>query len=197
MGIRLLAYKIIYSWYRLLNTYTILINRVQIGSGVNIRGKVFFKTVGNKSTTIFIGDHVNINSSLAADPIGGDTRTILYTRHKGIIKIGNYVGISNTTIVADVSVVIGDWTNIGGDTKIYDTDFHSLDPDIRYNGDTDIKSKSVVIGSKVFIGGHCIILKGVTIGNGAVIGAGSVVSRNVPSNEIWAGNPAKFIRKVK
>ena len=131
-----------------------------------------------------------------ADPIGGDTKTILYTRNNGKINIGNFAGLSNTSIVSESSVTIGEWTNIGGGTKIYDTDFHSIDPDVRYNGDTDIKAKPVKIGSRVFIGGHSIILKGVTIGEGAVIGAGSVVSKNVPENEIWAGNPARFIRNI-
>lgn len=46
------------------------------------------------------------------------------------------------------------------------------------------------------MGAHTIILKGVHIGKGAVIGAGSVVTKNIPENEIWAGNPAKFIKKV-
>ena len=64
------------------------------------------------------------------------------------------------------------------------------------NGDTDIRTKPVHIGENVFIGGHCVILKGVTIGDGAVIGAGSVVTKSIPAGEIWAGNPAKFIRKV-
>ena len=54
----------------------------------------------------------------------------------------------------------------------------------------------VVIGGNVFIGARCIILKGVTIGENSIIGAGSVVTKSIPANEIWAGNPAKFIRKI-
>lgn len=68
---------------------------------------------------------------------------------------------------------------------------------VRLNGDTDIKSRPVNIGKNVFVGGHVIILKGVTIGDGAIIGAGSVVTKDVPTNEIWAGNPATFVKKVK
>ena len=168
---------------------------VYVGKNVHFRGKVFFKNARGSRGSIVIGDNVNINSSLAADPIGGDTRTILYTRNKGRIIIENGVGISNSTLVSDASITIGACTNIGGGTKIYDTDFHSLNPDIRLNGDNDVKTQPVCIGSRVFIGGHCIILKGVTIGDGAVIGAGSVVTKDIPANEIWAGNPARFLRK--
>ena len=58
------------------------------------------------------------------------------------------------------------------------------------------KCAPVVIENNVFIGAHCIILKGVSIGENSIIGAGSVVTKNVPANQIWAGNPAKFIRKI-
>lgn len=56
--------------------------------------------------------------------------------------------------------------------------------------------RAVTIREGAFIGAHCVILKGVTIGKNAVVGAGSVVTKSIPDNEIWAGNPAKFIRKA-
>ena len=94
-------------------------------------------------------------------------------------------------------VVIEDNVFIGGDCKIYDTDFHSLNPDTRLSGDTDdVKSTPILIKKRSFIGGHSIILKGVTIGEGAIIGAGSVVTHNVPDYEIWAGNPIYKIREL-
>lgn len=192
-----LLYTIIYSWYRLINSPKIIFCGVKVGENVHFRGKVFFKNVRGGKGSIKIGDNVNINSSLAADPIGGDTHTILYTRNKGRIIIEDGVGMSNTTIVSDSSVTIGSYTNIGGGVKIYDTDFHSLNSEVRLKGDTDIKSKPVVIGKRVFVGGHSIILKGVSIGDDSVIGAGSVVTKDVPTGEIWAGNPARFIKKVE
>ncbi len=193
---RKLIYSIIYLWYRILNQPSILLCDVSVGKNVHFRGKVFFKNARGGRSSIMIGDNVIINSSLEADPIGGDTRTILYTRNDGRILIGEGVGISNSTLVSDASITIGAYTNIGGGTKIYDTDFHSINPDVRLNGDTNVKSKPVCVGSRVFIGGHSIILKGVAIGDGAVIGAGSVVTKDVPPYEIWAGNPAKFVRKI-
>ena len=55
----------------------------------------------------------------------------------------------------------------------------------------------IVIGNDVFVGANSIILKGVTIGDRAIIGAGSIVTKDIPKDEVWAGNPAKFIRKIK
>lgn len=57
-------------------------------------------------------------------------------------------------------------------------------------------SAPVIIEDNAFIGARSIILKGVTIGANSIIGAGSVVTKSIPANEIWAGNPAKFIRKI-
>ena len=55
--------------------------------------------------------------------------------------------------------------------------------------------KKTIIGNDVWIGDRALIKEGVVIGDGAVIGMGSVVTKNVPPYEIWAGNPARFIRK--
>ncbi len=181
--------------YYLINYPTICLHRVQVAENCGFCGLLYIKTTAKK-TSIIIGEGTNINSSMRANPIGGHSRTILYTRGEGKICIGKRVGISNTAIVSTASVTIGDDTNIGGGTVIYDTDFHSINAEDRLNGDCRVKSAPVVIGSRVFIGGHCIILKGSTIGDNAVIGAGSVVSGNIPANEIWAGNPARMIKKI-
>ena len=82
---------------------------------------------------------------------------------------------------------------------IYDSNFHSLDWRKRRNRLEDIadaKKSPICIGDYVFIGAHCIIGKGVTIGDKSIIAAGSVVTRDVPAGEIWGGNPAKFIKKI-
>jgi acetyltransferase-like isoleucine patch superfamily enzyme len=84
----------------------------------------------------------------------------------------------------------------GGDCKIYDTDFHSLNFEKRNRlPDNDVRSGAVNIKYGAFIGTGAIILKGVTVGEKSIIGAGSVVACDIPDNEIWAGNPARFIRK--
>lgn len=56
------------------------------------------------------------------------------------------------------------------------------------------KMENVKIENNVFIGAHTTILKGVTIGSNAIIGACSVITKDIPANEIWAGNPARFIK---
>ena len=75
---------------------------------------------------IEIGRNVSINSGYKYNPIGGSDRTILFTHGNGKIIIGNNVGISNSAIVAADNITIEDNVMIGGNCKIYDTDFHSI-----------------------------------------------------------------------
>ncbi|MDO1514318.1 acyltransferase [Maribacter confluentis] len=145
-----------------------------------------------------LGTQVKFNSSRRSNPIGGDTKMIIDLGVTGNLKIGNYTGISNATIIAHDNVVIGENVKIGGSVKIYDTDFHSLQPTLRKKSETDIpNTKSIHIKNNTFIGAHSIILKGVTIGENSIIGAGSVITKSIPDNEIWGGNPAKFIKKIE
>ena len=144
----------------------------------------------------FFGENVVINSSLRSNPIGGAEKTIISISEGAKLEIGENTGISNTTIVCRKHIRVGKNVRIGGNTCIYDTDFHSLDLKKRISAnDDDIKCREIVIADGAFIGAHCIILKGVTIGENSIVGAGSVVTKDIPDNEIWGGNPVKFIRK--
>ncbi len=162
---------------------------------VCINGKV--RIYGQKNAILF-GSGITINSGKGCNPIGGDTRTFLYTMNGGSIYIGNEVGISNSSLVANAgNIIIGKDVLIGNSCKLYTSDFHPINADDRKMGKNDrTKSGDIKICDGVFIGAHSIILKNVTIGENSVIGAGSVVSHNVPPNEIWGGSPAKFIRKI-
>jgi acetyltransferase-like isoleucine patch superfamily enzyme len=177
------------------NKYRIKKYRIKIAKDVVLNGEVIF--FSDEKGGITIGNGTRVNSGKIYNPIGGDTRSILRTIGKGQIKIGNNVGISNSSLIAMSSIEIEDDVRIGGSCKIYDNDFHSIDYTHRLeNPDTDIKYASILIKKGAFIGADSLILKGVTIGEKSVIGAGSVVTKNIPNGEIWAGNPARFIKKI-
>lgn len=145
-----------------------------------------------------IGCNFAMNNGIKHNPIGMPQPCTFFVDRGCTLTIGDNVGISQTALVAHADLTIGDNVKIGGGTCIYTSDFHSLDATIRASKD-DQKyrvSKPVIIEHDAFIGARCLILKGVTIGAGSIIGAGSVVTRSVPAGEIWAGNPARFIRKV-
>lgn len=186
--------KSILSIFNNVYNYIILkIKKVKYNNGLVINGRLSVHGSG----FIQIGSKVVLNSSPASNPIGGQGKTFLKAEGRGQILIGNNVGISNSAICAFDCVTIEDNVMIGGSCKIYDTDFHSINYENRMmNPDPDIKSRPVIIKKGAFIGAHSIILKGVTIGERAVIGAGSVVTKDVGENEIWAGNPARFIRRI-
>ena len=185
--------KLIYSLQHLFwNTLNRLgMGNTQIGKNFRSCGLIRVRNRGK----IVIGDKVTINSAPMANPIGGQGWTILVAQKGAKITIGDGSGISNCAIFAAKGVTIGRQVMIGAGVKIYDTDFHPVDFTARMENKPP-KKAAVTIENGAFIGAHSIILKGVTIGEKSVIGAGSVVTGNVPANEIWAGNPAKFIRKI-
>ena len=145
-----------------------------------------------------IGNNMHINSGNNFNLIGRQQKTIFWV--EGELIIGDKVGMSATAIICNYKIIIGNNVTIGGNTVIYDTDFHNLDPLIRNNKTLDKQTAiklPVVIEDNVFIGAHSTILKGVTIGENSIIGACSVITKNIPANEIWAGNPAKCIKLIK
>lgn len=169
------------------------IEHVSVGEKSQLIGKVYVVNRGK----VTIGDHGRIVGSRRLNPIGYGDQTNIIAEKSAIIKIGDYIGMANSTIYARKEIVIGNHVLLGGGTKIYDTDFHSLDYRVRASRDDKKFSvcAPVKIGDYVFVGAGSTILKGVTIGARSIIGANSVVTRNVPPDEIWAGNPAKCIRR--
>lgn len=133
--------------------------------------------------------------------LGVNHPVILRTLMPGaVLRIGSGVRMSGTTVCAAEYVAIGDRCLFGANVTVADTDFHSLDPVTRSSPAEDAKHashKPVEIEDDVFIGNASIILKGVRISKGAVIGAGSVVTKDVPAMTIVAGNPAKPIGSVE
>lgn len=166
---------------------------VKYGKNLCIRGRAFVRNNGS----LTIGDNAKINSNISSNPAGGPYKTALVVSKNAELHIGNNVGMSGATIVAQNSIVIEDYVMLGSGSCVFDTDFHSLDFEYRIAKiDNHMKTAPVKICRGAFIGARSLILKGVTIGEKSIIGAGSVVTKDVPSGEIWAGNPAKFIKKV-
>lgn len=150
--------------------------------------------VKSKGSRIDIGDGFVAVSTPARNVLCLIQRVFLRTWSPGAeILIGNNVGVSGCTIAAAKLIRIGNNVMIGTGALITDSDVHSLSPIERLR-DGGGGSAPIVIGDNVFIGARAIILKGVTIGEGAIVGAGSVVTKDVPEYSIVAGNPAKVIR---
>lgn len=143
-----------------------------------------------------LGKGVKINSSFKSNPVGNAFKTAFYIGPNGKVAIGNNTGISNSLFYSIESIVIENSVLIGGGCQFLDNDFHPIKLEDRNNNDSKINSSPIRVHKNVFIGTSCIILKGVTIGENSIIGAGSVVASSIPKNEIWAGNPAKFIKKM-
>lgn len=145
--------------------------------------------------------------------IGGN---FIFESEEGDISVGNHTYIGGSTFISRKSINIGNNVTIAWGCTIYDHDSHSLDyfkrrkdiddelKDIKSgvsfikNKDWDcVNSKPIIIKDDVWIGMNVIILKGVTIGEGAIVGAGSVVTKDVPAWTVVAGNPAKVVKQIE
>ncbi|MEC7271311.1 MAG: acyltransferase [Pseudomonadota bacterium] len=145
------------------------------------------KIFGNN---ISIGDYATL---ITAPDKRIDLSTWETDKINGELQLGKYILISpGTSIRSAQKIVIGDSTMIASDVTITDSDWH----DIYDRTDYVASPKEVIIQENVWIGEKSLILKGSKIGKNSIIGAGSVVSGEVPANVIFAGNPAKQIKKL-
>ena len=155
--------------------------------------------IGLKLANVFPQNHSKINigqkcirafcGKLFLMKCGKNVNIQKNTRFSHKCTIGDNSGIGENSILYG-PVYIGDDVMMGPEIIIYtqNHEFSSLDKPMRLQGYQDVKP--VIIGNDVWIGGRVIILPGVQIGNGAVIGAGAVVTKNVPQYAVVAGNPA-------
>lgn len=149
--------------------------------------------------TCIIGDNFRMSNGVRFNPIGYPQPCQIVVTDGAKLVIGNDVGMSQAAIICHHSITIGDNVKIGGGVKIYDTNFHSLNPEVRRVKELDMQEKKcrpVVIEHDAFIGAGSIVLSGVTIGENSIVAAGSVVCKSIPANEIWGGNPARYIKKI-
>lgn len=161
---------------------------IKYGTGIRIRGCM--KAYRFQCSSITIGKNCTFNSSSRFNVRGLNHACILQTgQPEAIIQIGNECGFSGVSIVADKKVIIGNHVMIGANTLIGDRDDH---PER-----LGTKPQPIHIGDHVFIGMNCIVMKGVNIGRNSIIGAGSIVTKDIPANCIAAGVPCKIIRKIE
>ena len=127
---------------------------------------------------------------------GGDSAWIqppFYCDYGSNIRLGQRVFFNFNCVVLDVcQVTVGDFTLFGPAVQIY-TATHPMDAGLRRKQEY---GRPVAIGSDVWVGGGALILPGVTVGSRSVIGAGSVVTRDVPDAVFAAGNPCRVVRPV-
>jgi len=129
-------------------------------------------------------------------PAGGDSvwmQPPFFCDYGGNIELGERVFFNFNCVVLDVCPVrIGSFTLFGPGVQIL-TPLHPLDAELRRRQEF---GKAITIGSDVWVGGGALILAGVTVGSRAVIGAGSVVTRDIPDAVFAAGNPCRVIRPI-
>ncbi|KAI7773901.1 hypothetical protein LA080_009669 [Diaporthe eres] len=113
------------------------------------------------------------------------------------VKLGNNVMVNfNSTFIDTCEIRLGDRTMVGPNCSFF-SGTHPLDPTVRNGTRGPESGKPINIGEDCWFGGNCIVLPGVTLGKGVTVGAGSVVTKDVPAYHCVAGNPARIIRKIE
>lgn len=186
----LLSYMI---WY---NTKT-QSKRCQAGKNVKFSSRA----------KIFLQDGATSNQVIIDDDVWLYGRIILQSQ--GFCKIGKFVKIGNSTTIQCVNrVEIGDYTIIADNVVITDNNNHPISPSYRKEwainySDSSLSlwkhsvSKPTIIESNVWVGANSRICKGVRIGEGAIIAASSIVTKDVPPFSIVAGNPARIVKTLQ
>ena len=195
--------------YSFLNYQTIALNlnklkikrcfdQVIIGENSQFYEEAQVNNMQNDKNKIIIGENTHIRGFLQTFVQGGK------------IKIGDfcYVGEQSKIWSAD-EIIIGNKVLISHNVNIHDNISHPISAEMRHmdyerilglkNYEINffnLKPKTIIIKNHAWIGFNCIILKGVTIGEGAIVGAGSVVTKDVPDWTIVAGNPAKIVKEI-
>ena len=179
--------------YPRINRMILKSHGVVFGKNLQIPGKVLWLIRGARIT---IGDNFYLSSGNGVTPIASNLQADVYVEPGAALTIGNNVGMSSTRSWIHESARIGNNVKIGGCVLITDTDAHPMDYMARRSSNEGTKSAPVVIEDDVWVGAHCIILKGVTIGARSIIGAGSVVTKSIPADCVAAGNPCRVIKII-
>lgn len=161
---------------------------VELGKRCRFYGRMKFKKA--HTATIRIGSGCTFRSKPTSNLIGIDRPCIFSAlMPEAELTIGPGCGFSGTVIGAFRSIRLGKGIRCGANTLITDSDWHPGDP-------RSSEPRPIVIEDNVWLGAGSTVMKGVTIGRNSVIGAGSVVTKDIPADVIAAGNPCRIIRKL-
>lgn len=170
------------------------------GKNVRILGHPYVQ-ISRGSLTI--GDDFYMTNGDGINPLSGNQRGAFFTEPGASIAIGRHVGMSGTRMWIARSLTIGNNVNIGAGVMLIDTDCHQMDYRMRRHDAArmfseaqlrdGVRSAPIVIEDDVWIGANVVVLKGVTIGARSVVGAGSIVTHDIPADCVVAGNPARVI----
>lgn len=174
--------------WKIINVISAKLWGVKLRTNCTFKGKTIWRKLPN--TKIIIGDKCSFNSNHRSNLIGIYTPCMLSTlKSNAIIQIGDKCGFSGTVIASAKSIIIGNNVRCGANTLLTDTDWHTDDPRAG-------KDSAIIIDDNVWLGYDVKVLKGVHIGKNSMIGAGSIVTKDIPANVIAAGNPCKIIKQI-
>jgi len=185
--------------YAILNLYNIIRFRwsgVSYGKGFSSAGTIVLDIY--PGSRVILGDHVVVVSDsrrCTAAALAFPSRFRTFTPSSEII-IGNNVGLNGTSITSrSRTITIGEGTMVAPNVIIVDSDFHvPWPPEKRRDYPGTDSDGDVRIGKNCWIGMNAVILKGVTIGDNSIIGAGSIVNQDIPADSLAAGMPAKVVK---
>ena len=169
--------------------FKLLRRRVIIGKRFRVTGKLDIRGPG----TVIFGDYCGVISTRYS------VTTPWTHAPEAVIRFGDHVMLSGTRLGCVGRIEVAEWAGLS-DARIMDTDFHAIGSKENEEGHrlgTHGRTKPVIIGRNVWLAANSMVLKGVTIGDNAVVGAGAVVASNVPENAIVFGNPARVIWRVR
>jgi maltose O-acetyltransferase len=153
-----------------------------VGSRARLRGRPIVRNEGR----MLIGERVQLLSTVAT--------LELVTEPDGLLEIGDRTLVNfGCSLVATEHVRVGARCHIGPYTMMLDNDYHRVEPERRLERPP---SRPIVVEDNVWIGARVIVLPGVTVGEDSCIGAGSVVTADVPRRTLVAGVPARVIRQL-
>lgn len=161
---------------------------VELGSNCQFRGWSSFSMVND--TTVKINRNCRFISTTTSNRIGINHKCMISTLQKGaFLEIGSDSGFSGVSIGCFKKIIIGKNVKVGANVLITDGDWHLDDARVS-------DPKPIFIGDNVWLGYGVVVMKGVTIGDNTVIGINSVVTKDIPSNVVAAGNPCKVIKVI-